>query len=377
MRRQSMALFLCVFFSYTWIAPGHARSDDCLSSPAPIGVSVEPRFADNQDGTVTDLLTGLIWLQDANCFGRMPWADGLVVSNTLADGDCGLTDGSMAGDWRLPNIRELYSLFLPDFSFDRVPALPADHPFSGVQSLFYWSATTSVSTPQPTAWSVFSPLGAPLRNAKSLDGIIFVWPVRTTVQSWDEDDEDEDGDEDDDEGNDCPATPAPVAATGQTECWDEFGIPIGCFGTGQDGEYQNGVSVDPRFTDNLNGTVTDNLTGLTWLQTANCFGQTSWAEALAASNDLMDGFCGLTDGSVVGDWRFPSVRELHSLIDFSQEFPALPFDHPFFDLQGLSYWSSTSQGSLSLVMDLSGSFHYRNKSNDLTVSWPVRGGCDD
>ena len=30
---------------------------------------------------------------------------------------------------------------------------------------------------------------------------------------------------------------------------------------------------NPRFTDNGNGTVTDNLTGLIWLKNANCFGK--------------------------------------------------------------------------------------------------------
>lgn len=41
-------------------------------------------------------------------------------ANTLADGACGLTDGSVAGDWRLPNVRELYSLIHLQFFF---PAL--------------------------------------------------------------------------------------------------------------------------------------------------------------------------------------------------------------------------------------------------------------
>jgi len=69
----------------------------------------------------------------------------------------------------------------------------------------------------------------------------------------------------------CNGPPAPVPKSGQTACWDESGYPIDCVGTGQDGEYQGGVSVDPRFTDNGDGTVTDNLTGLIWLKDANCF----------------------------------------------------------------------------------------------------------
>jgi hypothetical protein len=94
----------------------------------------DPRFTDHGDGTVTDNLTGLIWLKNANCFGRRTWNQALSECNNLANGSCGLTDGSSAGDWRLPNVRELQSLV--DYSrYD--PALPAGHPFSNVQSTYY------------------------------------------------------------------------------------------------------------------------------------------------------------------------------------------------------------------------------------------------
>ena len=47
--------------------------------------------------------------------------------------------------------------------------------------------------------------------------------------------------------------------------------------TGSDGDLQKGVAwPNPRFTDNANGTVTDNLTGLIWLKNANCFGRPVW-----------------------------------------------------------------------------------------------------
>ena len=75
---------------------------------------------------------------------------------------------------------------------------------------------------------------------------------------------------------------------------------------------------NPRFTDNSNGTVTDNLTGLIWLKNANCFGTQTWANALSAANTLNSGECGLTDGSAEGDWRLPNVREQQSLIDYGR-----------------------------------------------------------
>lgn len=55
---------------------------------------------------------------------------------------------------------------------------------------------------------------------------------------------------------------AGVSKTGQTTS----------YGTRDDGALQKGVAwPNPRFTDNANGTVTDNLTGLIWLKNANCF----------------------------------------------------------------------------------------------------------
>ena len=62
-----------------------------------------PRYVDNEDGTVTDLAKGLIWLKNANCFGLLDYTtEALPAVAALADGTCGLTDGSMPGDWRLP-----------------------------------------------------------------------------------------------------------------------------------------------------------------------------------------------------------------------------------------------------------------------------------
>ena len=53
--------------------------------------------------------------------------------------------------------------------------------------------------------------------------------------------------------------------TGQTTCWDNSGNQIPCAGTGQDGEIKAGEPwPEPRFTDNGDETMTDNLTGLMW-----------------------------------------------------------------------------------------------------------------
>ncbi|MBF0495744.1 MAG: caspase family protein [Deltaproteobacteria bacterium] len=125
----------------------------------------------NGNGTVTDQRTGLIWLQNANCFGQRDWITASEAAKTLSGGRCGLTDGSVAGDWRLPSKDELNSLIYPGQN----PALPADHPFIGVQLGYYWSSTTNANDTS-VAWVVFLNHGFPGWIFKTYT--IYVWPVR-------------------------------------------------------------------------------------------------------------------------------------------------------------------------------------------------------
>src|SRR5262245_34528903 len=109
-----------------------------------------PRFTDNNNGTISDNLTGLIWLKNGECLGVVNWFTALAAISTLADGNvaCQLTDGSVAGDWRLPNRNELQSLM----NVTTRPAKPAG-PFINFDSL-YWSSTTDADNPTDYAWIV-------------------------------------------------------------------------------------------------------------------------------------------------------------------------------------------------------------------------------
>jgi hypothetical protein len=122
---------------------------------------------------VTDNVTGLIWLKNANCWGLKTWANALSNANGLASGSCGLTDGSSTGDWRLPNINELHSLI--DLTQSN-PALPSGHPFTGVLSSSYWSSTSYTVYPD-NVWYVSLYYGNVVSSNKTDD--YYVWPVRS------------------------------------------------------------------------------------------------------------------------------------------------------------------------------------------------------
>jgi hypothetical protein len=102
-----------------------------------------PRITLHGNGTAADNLTGLIW-QTELC-DAFVWQQGINFVSELGDGQCGLTDGSAPGDWRVPNIKELLSLY--DYGTSGFPSgLP--NPEGG-----YWTSTTNSLNPN-RAWRV-------------------------------------------------------------------------------------------------------------------------------------------------------------------------------------------------------------------------------
>lgn len=117
---------------------------------------------------------------------------------------------------------------------------------------------------------------------------------------------------------------ARLLKTGQTVCFDEVGTSISCLDTGQDGEVQYGAALS--YTDNGDGTITDNSTGLMWekLDNNNVGGIHdqdniyTWPEAFGKVAELnAASFAGYTD------WRVPNRRELDSLITIEYKNPAV------------------------------------------------------
>jgi hypothetical protein len=108
--------------------------------------------------------------------------------------------------------------------------------------------------------------------------------------------------------------------------------------TGDDGYYQAGISLN--YTDNGNGTITDNATGLMWAKDDNGAGcnfgnYIGWASAINYAQSLT--WAGYRD------WRLPNRRELESLVDTGRNSPAI--NPTFINTKLGYYWSSTSRNS--------------------------------
>ena len=99
--------------------------------------TIPSRFSDNGDGTVTDHLTSLIW-QKVPASDPMTWENALGYASDLTLAG--------AGDWRLPNIKELQSL--SDATLANPCINTGFFPEIGVKK--YWSST---SLPNQTTWA--------------------------------------------------------------------------------------------------------------------------------------------------------------------------------------------------------------------------------
>jgi hypothetical protein len=141
------------------------------------------RFTDMGNGTIRDNDSGLIWLKDANCFGPKIWGEAMAAAASLADGQCGLEDGSAAEEWRLPTMNE-WEVFVSWAVYD-TPALvntvgdakwSEGDAFNRVQSDVYWSMTEGGGT-LDLAWWVFMKYGTLDQSFKEPWGA-YVWPVK-------------------------------------------------------------------------------------------------------------------------------------------------------------------------------------------------------
>lgn len=263
----------------------------------------EPRFEVKGD-CIIDNLTGLMWTKSGN-LPRYPfvWDVALNYISLLnkSGGLCGYTD------WRLPNILELESIL--NRGEANIVNYLENQGFLHIQDK-YWSSTNSVEW-ESDAYKLLSLDTSIFTERKSHTH--YFWPVRGGQQNYPD-----------------PKYPANLWKTGQTDS----------YGTGDDGDLRWGIAwPNPRFIDNKDGTITDNLTGLMWILDGNTPGPISCnPNALKTWQEALDHIKCLNTNNYLGysDWRLPNIKELLSLIDYNGLFSISSFD----------LWSSTSVASM-------------------------------
>ncbi|HBG06395.1 MAG: hypothetical protein A2075_21850 [Geobacteraceae bacterium GWC2_58_44] len=330
-----------------------------------------PRFAANGNGTVTDLLTGLVWAENANLMasrnpsfdtdwtpgdGVVSWDQALAYIRKLnAEKYLGY------GDWRLPNLHEMESL--QNLAQQDSKAWLGAGGFQNVRT-FYWSSSPKRATLDETVnlgWIWLVDLGAGRNFALGSDpGSVSpaVWPVR---------------------GGGGGAIK--LAATGVVSCITEDGAEISCSGTGQDGELRKGEAPPAQRFSIKADEVTDLLTGLVWAKDANLVthrdpsfdadgdGKVTWQRALDYLKKLnSEKYLGY------GDWRLPNVRELTSLIDLgvydnTAKLPMTGFPTSSY------YWTSASFGTQVDVVGFWEGQVIKGTKGGTDYLLPVRGGA--
>ncbi|PJI92002.1 uncharacterized protein DUF1566 [Yoonia maricola] len=236
-------------------------------------------FTDNGDGTITDNVTRLMWEQGINS-GKLP-LDGAVeyCENSMHAG---------YDDWRLPNIKELFS----------IDKFETGWPYADLENFILTSDTPDKSEQYWSNNYYLAGSNALVNRDDIAFGVNFISGHIKAYPAW---------------------SAGERAKYAKCVRGDEYGIN--------------------RLEDNGDGTVSDLASGLMWQQ-ADSNGM-DWEDALA--------YCESADTAGYDDWRLPGIKELQILVDYSGYFPAIDPMFSFAEMinEGGTtdygyYWSSTT-----------------------------------
>ncbi len=271
----------------------------------------QPAYKNNGDGTISDLNTGLMWTQDPGS------------KKTFDHAVAGVAKCNVGGynDWRLPTIKELYSLIL--FSGTDPDPMSSNAP---VQRPFI-----------DTTYFKFQ-YGNPADGERVIDSQF--------------------------------ATCTKYLSTTMNDNETMFGVNFA------DGRIKGYGLKTPKgektfhilyvrgnqeygknsFVDNSDGTITDKATGLMWMKIdsghlkAGKNSKMNWAQALDWAENL--------EYASYSDWRLPNAKELHSIVDYTccPDVTNSAAIDPVFEVTSIIneggkkdypfYWTSTSHCSI-------------------------------
>ena len=244
-----------------------SEGDDFYGQDAQ-SVGAEPSYTDNGDGSVTDNVTGLMWQQGFEVMGYDAAVEHAVES-TLAG----------HSDWRLPSIKEMYSLIVfsgaDPSSPDMFNVSEGSEPFidADVFDFEYGANGERIIDSQYVTSTVYTGLtmghDETVFGVNMADGRIKGYPMAD------------------------PRTREPKAFSVKLVRGNEL--------------YGNND-----FTDNDDGTVSDAATGLMWTERDGEQAM-DWQEALSWAQRMND-----EEYLGYSDWRLPDAKELHSIVDYSR-----------------------------------------------------------
>jgi len=220
-----------------------------------------PSYADNGDGTITDNVSGLIW--------QKVMGEKTSFKKTFQRAK----ELELGGhhDWRVPSIKELYSLI--QFT-GRVKGQRAIEPFIDTRYFKQPLGDSNKGERQIDAqtWSSTEYVGRTMRNDETVFGVNFIDGRIKGYPKYN------------------PRTRKPNKMY--------FRFVRGNIAYGKNS-----------FIDNGNGTITDSATRLMWQQSDSGKG-VNWEEALKYAESLeLGGY---------DDWRLPNSKELQSIVDYTR-----------------------------------------------------------
>ena len=256
-----------------------------------------PQYVDNGDGTITDRVTGLTWEQE------------MGEKMTLQQAQVKAKESRLGGynDWRVPTLKELYSLilFTGQSGGEKAGKLFLDTRYF-VQPL--GNTANGEREIDAQTWSRTSYTGKTMRNMDTLFGVNF---IDGRIKGYPTHD---------------PRTRQPQQMY--------FRLVRGNVEYGKN-----------NFVENGDGTVSDLSTGLMWQKEDSKQGM-DWEQALQYAQQLeLAGY---------DDWRLPSAKELQSIVDYthSPQLDGLPAIDPLFQVSRIRdsggnapfpyFWSATT-----------------------------------
>ena len=275
----------------------------------------QPSYTDNGDGTVTDNVTGLMWAKSPDMDG-----DGDIDASdkkTYAEAVAGVETYDLAGytAWRLPTIKEQYSLIL----------------FSGVDPSGYEGTSTEGLVPFiDTDYFDFAygdtDAGERIIDSQYASSNMYV---------------------------DGELLFGVNFADGRIK---GYGLQMP-FGPGDKTFFVTYVRGNPEygindFSDNGDSTITDNATGLMWMQNDSKIGMI-WEDALSYAENM--------EYAGYSDWRLPNVKELQSIVDYTRSpgttnsaaidplFNSTEITNEAGQADYACYWTSTTHSNWSAV----------------------------